>query len=94
MEEKTHNFIEKSRIISLNTLETCGVLRYNIGIYSLYFIRMEHTRKIMKKQAYTFRLSTPEHILMMSKLSKRKTEKTFITTWGTQLWGWYTLGKV
>mgnify|MGYP003295147016 FL=1 len=55
MEEKTHNFIEKSRIISSNTLETCGVLRYNIGIYSLYFIRMEHTTKIMKKQAYTFR---------------------------------------
>ena len=55
MEEKTHNFIEKSRIISSNTLETCGVLRYNIGIYSLYFIRTEHTTKIMKKQAYTFR---------------------------------------
>ena len=55
MEEKTHNFIEKSRIISSNTLETCRVLRYNIGIYSLYFIRMEHTTKIMKKQAYTFR---------------------------------------
>ena len=55
MEEKTWNFGEKSRINSSNTLETSSVLRYNIGIVILYFIRTENKREIMKQQAYTFR---------------------------------------
>ena len=55
MGEKTWNFGEKSRINSSNALETQRVLRYNIGIIILYFIRMENKRDIMKQQAYTFR---------------------------------------
>lgn len=55
MGEKTWNFGEKSRINSSNALETQRVLRYNIGIIILYFIRMENIREIMKQQAYTFR---------------------------------------
>lgn len=55
MGEKTWNFREKSRINSSNALETQRVLRYNIGIIILYFIRMENIREIMKQQAYTFR---------------------------------------
>ena len=55
MGEKTWNFGEKSRINSSNALETSSVLRYNIGINLLYFIRTENKQEIMKQQAYTFR---------------------------------------